>query len=91
MGQVCCHMMEWTAVQDFNSSKFWSWSEYNDIYSRSAFNGFYRDNVEWDSEQEQAAQQKINENSNIKVGEDKQGTEMNLFGFAIQASNGKCL
>ena len=30
--------------------------------------------MEWDSEQEQAAQQKINENSNIKVGEDKQGT-----------------
>ncbi|KAL9966242.1 hypothetical protein ACROYT_G024290 [Oculina patagonica] len=30
------------------------------------------DNVEWDSEQEQAAQQKINENSNVKVGEDQQ-------------------
>ena len=35
----------------------------------------YRDNVEWDSEQEQAAQQKVNENSNIKVGEDQQGIE----------------
>ena len=32
-----------------------------------------RDNVEWDSEQEQAAQQKINENSNVKLGLDQQG------------------
>ena len=31
--------------------------------------------MEWDSEQEQAAQQKVNENSNIKVGEDQQGIE----------------
>lgn len=43
--------------------------------------------MEWDSEQEQAAQQKINENSNIKVEEDKQGTEytldiLNPFSFA---------
>ena len=35
---------------------------------------FCRDNVEWDSEQEKAAQQKINENSFIKLGEDEQGT-----------------
>ena len=34
----------------------------------------YRDNVEWDSEQEKAAQQKIDENSCIKLGEDEQGT-----------------
>ena len=65
-------MMEWTAaLLDRSSSKFWSWSE----WCISVITGLYRDNVEWNSEQEQAAQQKINENSNIKVGEDKQGTE----------------
>ena len=44
----------------------------------SVITALYRDNVEWDSEQEQAAQQKINENSNIKVGEDQQGTDWYL-------------
>ena len=32
----------------------------------------FRDSVEWDTEQEQAAQQKINENSRVKLGEDQQ-------------------
>ena len=32
-----------------------------------------RDDVEWDSDQEKAAQQKINENSDVKVDEDQQG------------------
>ena len=35
--------------------------------------------MEWDSEQEQAAQQKINENSNVKVGEDQQGIKSFFF------------
>ena len=30
--------------------------------------------MEWDSEQEKAAQQKIDENSCIKLGEDEQGS-----------------
>ena len=29
--------------------------------------------MEWDSEQEQAAQQKVNENSKVKLGGDQQG------------------
>ena len=32
----------------------------------------FRDSVEWDTEQEEAAQQKINENSRVKLGEDQQ-------------------
>lgn len=32
----------------------------------------FRDSVEWDTEQEQDAQQKINENSRVKLGEDQQ-------------------
>lgn len=50
----------------------------------------YRDNVEWDSEQEQAAQQKVNENSNIKVGEDQQGTELYLW-FCMVAAWSVCV
>lgn len=53
----------------------------------SAITGLYRDNVEWDSEQEQAAQQKINENSNIKVGEDQQGIECSLLFYMLAAWN----
>lgn len=32
----------------------------------------FRDSVEWDTEQDEAAQQKINENSRVKLGEDQQ-------------------
>lgn len=53
----------------------------------SAITGLYRDNVEWDSEQEQAAQQKINENSNIKVGENQQGIEWCLLFYMLAAWN----
>ena len=49
--------------------------------------------MEWDSEQEQAAQQKINENSNIKVGEDKQGAEnyIKSLWFCNSEQHGNCL
>ena len=32
-----------------------------------------RDSVEWDSDQELAAQGKINENSKVKLGDEQQG------------------
>ena len=51
-------------------------NETDSLYSISCLFLFlfviFRDSVEWDTEQEEAAQQKINENSRVKLGEDQQ-------------------
>ena len=47
----------------------------------STYYCLFRDNVEWNSEQEQAAQLKINENSKVKLGEDQQGIQLCCTSF----------
>ena len=46
----------------------------------------FRDSVEWDTEQEEAAQQKINENSRVKLGEDQQSKKLCCLTYSYPKS-----